>query len=90
MITEEWIRIKCESCNARVKAPLKFVGKKGKCPKCGKINIIPEPEKDDFDKILEEEFSKVDTKNAQINKEIEDEIDIEKDMEELERKMGYR
>ena len=38
------IRIVCAACGAKLDAPDRLAGKKGKCPKCGEIFRIPIPE----------------------------------------------
>ncbi|MBQ3453488.1 MAG: hypothetical protein IKF77_06075 [Thermoguttaceae bacterium] len=38
------IRIVCAACGAKLDAPERLAGKKGKCPKCGDIFQIPTPE----------------------------------------------
>ncbi len=37
------IRFACARCGQSMKAPDEFVGKGGKCPKCGTMNTVPSP-----------------------------------------------
>jgi hypothetical protein len=37
------ITVKCPSCDGEMSAPDRAVGKKGKCPKCGQVLVIPGP-----------------------------------------------
>jgi membrane associated rhomboid family serine protease len=37
---EDFIRFSCP-CGKKIKVPIKFAGKKGKCPKCGEVVRIP-------------------------------------------------
>ena len=36
------IRFDCTECQERLKVPPQYVGRKGKCPECGTINVIPD------------------------------------------------
>ena len=37
------ISFNCSSCESKLKVHDRFGGKKGKCPKCGAVNLIPSP-----------------------------------------------
>jgi hypothetical protein len=39
-----YIRFSCEKCKFKIKALEKYAGKKGKCPKCKAMCIIPKEE----------------------------------------------
>jgi uncharacterized paraquat-inducible protein A len=39
---KEYIQFACSNCNVQLKAPPESNGKKGQCPKCGYLIIIPE------------------------------------------------
>jgi predicted ATP-dependent serine protease len=39
---EDYIKFRCKECGFRVKTSSENVGKKGACPECETINIIPE------------------------------------------------
>ena len=39
------IRFICKHCGKVLKVDIKYVGRKGKCPKCGKLNVITKEEK---------------------------------------------
>ncbi len=38
------IKLRCKNCGKKINAPEKYVGKKGKCPKCKAILVVPEPD----------------------------------------------
>lgn len=49
------MKIQCSSCNSNLRVPERLYGKKGKCPKCGNILIIPdEPEPEILTMIVDE------------------------------------
>ena len=39
----EDVKFSCFNCEAKLEAPTKYIGRKGKCPKCGAKNTIPSP-----------------------------------------------
>ncbi len=39
------IEVKCWECGKAIKVKAQFAGKKGKCPVCGKVISIPDPNK---------------------------------------------
>ena len=41
---ESMVRFNCEHCGQKIRVPETIAGKKGKCPKCKNIVIIPKPE----------------------------------------------
>ena len=41
---ESMVRFNCEYCGQKIRVPETIAGKKGKCPKCKNIVIIPKPE----------------------------------------------
>jgi len=41
---EEYISLSCEKCNFKLKTLKKNAGKKGKCPKCQHICVVPQKE----------------------------------------------
>ena len=41
---EDVIKFSCEECGYKVKTHIKNAGKKGRCPKCKTLNVIPQPE----------------------------------------------
>lgn len=43
---EEYIKFNCEECDFRIKTLIKNAGKKGKCPNCKTLCLIPEEEID--------------------------------------------
>jgi len=36
------LRFNCNNCGCKIKVPDKYAGRKGKCPKCGQIVLIPD------------------------------------------------
>ena len=48
-MTEQQIKFKCKGCGKALSVRKEFQGKKGKCPNCGAMNIVPSLSKDDID-----------------------------------------
>lgn len=60
------IRFGCEECGHTISVTSVLAGKKGKCPKCGKVNLVPAPADEkhiEMEEILLEEMP--DEENAQ-------------------------
>jgi phage FluMu protein Com len=47
------IKFRCKNCGKKINAPEKHVGKKGKCPKCKTVLVVPQPD----NRILDESKS---------------------------------
>jgi len=52
--TEGKIRFDCAQCGHTITVTNVLAGKKGKCPKCDKVNLVPAPEADEADIEMEE------------------------------------
>lgn len=38
---KSWIRLCCDNCGKRIRAPEERAGRKGKCPACGQVLVVP-------------------------------------------------
>ena len=51
------IEVKCWGCGKTMKVKAEFAGKKGKCPVCGKVINIPDPNKKPDTLLVNEDLS---------------------------------
>ncbi len=49
------IRVRCPACDARIKAPIQFLGQRRKCPRCQRSLLIRTKVPDDSSPILSHE-----------------------------------
>ncbi len=52
-----WIRLRCPSCDARIKAPAQLSGQWRNCPRCRRLLVIKQKPPEDADPVLYDDTS---------------------------------
>ena len=91
---DEWIKVICSDCNAKLKIQLKHTGKRGKCPKCHIRFVIPKKEEDSDVFDLLKDLDEIDKNIDRIDKKTEEEgsavFDLLKDLDEIDKKIKFK
>jgi len=62
---KDMIEFNCEECNFRVRTKKENVGKRGRCPNCKEVRIIPEPYEECIFINFEKDFEEFEEANKQ-------------------------